>query len=213
VAAGRQVYVVCPLVEESEAIDAQNAQAVYEDLRDNSLKGLRVGLVHGKMKGAEKDAALESFRRGEMDVLVSTTVIEVGVNVPNASVMVIENADRFGLAQLHQLRGRVGRGAQESWCFLMAEPSEKLKLMTQTNDGFEIARKDLENRGPGDILGYRQSGGAGEGLWRMADGRLLKETHDEARSLLKRPDSAEARQVIALAQESLAEKLKEIAMN
>ena len=210
---GRQVYVVCPLVEESEAIDAQNAQSVYEDLRDNSLIGLRVGLVHGKMKSAEKDAALEAFRKGELDVLVSTTVIEVGVNVPNASVMVVENADRFGLAQLHQLRGRVGRGSQESWCFLMAEPNEKLKLMTATNDGFEIARKDLETRGPGDVLGYRQSGGASMGLWQMADGRLLKETHDEARSLLKRPNSDEAKQVIALAREQLAEKLREVAMN
>jgi ATP-dependent DNA helicase RecG len=210
---GHQVYVVCPLVEESEAIDAQNAQAVYEDLRDNALKGLRVGLVHGKMKSADKDAALESFRKGDLDVLVSTTVIEVGVNVPNASVMVVENADRFGLAQLHQLRGRVGRGAQESWCFLMAEPNEKLKLMTATNDGFEIARKDLETRGPGDVLGYRQSGGASLGLTQMADGRLLKETHDEARSLLKRADSEESRQVIALAQAQLAEKLREVAMN
>ncbi len=213
VSKGRQVYVVCPLVEESEAIDAQNAQSVYEELRDNSLKGLRVGLVHGKMKSAEKEAALEAFRKDELDVLVSTTVIEVGVNVPNASVMVVENADRFGLAQLHQLRGRVGRGAQESWCFLMAEPNEKLKLMTATNDGFEIARKDLETRGPGDVLGYRQSGGASMSLWQMADGRLLKETHDEARSLLKRPNSEEAKQVIALAREQLAEKLREVAMN
>ncbi len=213
VAEGRQVYVVCPLVEESEAIDAQNAQAVYEDLRDRSLRGLRVGLVHGKMKSQEKDAALDAFRKGEQDVLVSTTVIEVGVNVPNATVMVVENADRFGLAQLHQLRGRVGRGSQESWCFLMAESNEKLKLMTATNDGFEIARKDLELRGPGDVLGFRQSGGASMGLWQMADGRLLKETHDEARNLLKRPDSDEAKQVIALAQEALSERLREIAMN
>ncbi len=213
VAAGRQVYVVCPLVEESEAVDAQNAQAVYEHLRDRALAGLRVGLVHGRMKSAEKDAALDSFRRGEMDVLVSTTVIEVGVNVPNASVMVVENADRFGLAQLHQLRGRVGRGAEASWCFLMAEPSEKLRLMTATNDGFEIARKDLELRGPGDVLGYRQSGGADSALWQMADGRLLKETHDEARRLVKRPESDEARQVIALAREALAIKLQDVAMN
>jgi ATP-dependent DNA helicase RecG len=137
----------------------------------------------------------------------------VGVNVPNASVMVVENADRFGLAQLHQLRGRVGRGSQESWCFLMAEPNEKLKLMTATNDGFEIARKDLETRGPGDVLGYRQSGGASMGLTQMADGRLLKETHDEARSLLKNPDTDEAKQVIALARAQLAEQLREVAMN
>ena len=213
VAEGRQAYVVCPLVEESEAIDAQNALSVFEDLRDNALSGLRIGLVHGKMKGAEKDAALEAFRKGELDVLVSTTVIEVGVNVPNATVMVVENADRFGLAQLHQLRGRVGRGALESWCFLMAEPNEKLRLMTTVSDGFEIARKDLETRGPGDVLGYRQSGGAAFGLTQMADGRLLKETHDEARSLLKRQDSFESKQVIRLAEEQLAEKLRDVAMN
>ncbi len=210
---GRQAYVVCPLVEESEAIDAQNAQAVYEELRDRALQGLRVGLVHGRMKSAEKDAALDAFRRGEMDVLVSTTVIEVGVNVPNATVMVVENADRFGLAQLHQLRGRVGRGAAESWCFLMADSNEKLKTMTLTNDGFEIARKDMELRGPGEVLGYRQSGSASGGPWQMADGRLLKETHDEARSLLKRPDSEETLRVIELAREALAERLRDVAMN
>ena len=212
-AIGRQAYVVCPLVEESEAIDAQNAQAVYEELRDRALQGLRVGLVHGRMKSAEKDAALDAFRRGEMDVLVSTTVIEVGVNVPNATVMVVENADRFGLAQLHQLRGRVGRGAAESWCFLMADSNEKLKTMTLTNDGFEIARKDMELRGPGEVLGYRQSGSASGGPWQMADGRLLKETHDEARSLLKRPNSEETLQVIELAKEALAERLRDVAMN
>ncbi len=210
---GRQAYVVCPLVEESEAIDAQNAQAVYEELRDRALQGLRVGLVHGRMKSAEKDAALDAFRRGEMDVLVSTTVIEVGVNVPNATVMVVENADRFGLAQLHQLRGRVGRGAAESWCFLMADSNEKLKTMTLTNDGFEIARKDMELRGPGEVLGYRQSGSASGGPWQMADGRLLKETHDEARSLLKRLDSEETLRVIELAREALAERLRDVAMN
>ena len=212
---GRQAYVVCPLVEESEAIDAENAQAVYEELRDRALSGLRVGLVHGKMKSSEKEEALDAFRSGAMDVLVSTTVIEVGVNVPNASVMVIENADRFGLAQLHQLRGRVGRGAEESWCFLMAEPNEKLRLMTATNDGFEIARKDLELRGPGEVLGFRQSGSSSAGALSLAaDGRLLKETHDEARSLLRRPDSDEAKRVIELAREALAaEQLREIAMN
>ena len=128
VAKGRQAYFVCPLVEESEAVEALPAEAVYEDLRTNKLPELRIELVHGRMKAADKDAALERFRTGEADILVSTTVIEVGVNVPNATVMVIENAERFGLAQLHQLRGRVGRGAHESWCFLMAEPTARLKV-------------------------------------------------------------------------------------
>jgi ATP-dependent DNA helicase RecG len=212
-AAGRQAYVVCPLVEESEAIDAQNAQAVFEHLRRSALSDLRIGLVHGKMNGAQKDEALDLFRKGALDVLVSTTVIEVGVNVPNATVMVVENADRFGLAQLHQLRGRVGRGAQESWCFLLAEPNPKLRLMTATNDGFKIAQEDLDMRGPGEVLGFKQSGAAAGALFMAADGRLLKETHEAARRLLKNPDGEEAQKVIALAREALADRLREAAMN
>jgi len=211
---GRQVYVVCPLIEESEAMDAAPAEVIYENLRTRDLPDLRVALVHGRLRAADKDAILNDFHEGKIDVLVSTTVIEVGVNVPNASVMVIENAERFGLAQLHQLRGRVGRGAAVSYCFLMAEPNPRLRLMTKTNDGFEIAQKDMELRGPGEILGQRQSGvmalGAGA---LMSDTELLKETHDAARELLKRPDSDEARAVIALAQQALGERLKDVAMN
>ncbi len=211
---GRQVYIVCPLIEESEAMDATPAEVLYEQLRTRDLKDLRVALVHGRLKSADKDALLEAFHRGEIDVLVSTTVIEVGVNVPNASVMVIENADRFGLAQLHQLRGRVGRGAAVSWCFLMAEPNERLRLMTKTNDGFVIAQKDMELRGPGDLLGQRQSGEMALGAGAYAgDAALLKETHDAARALLKDPDSPDAAAIIALARQALGERMKDVAMN
>ena len=211
---GRQVYVVCPLVEDSEAVDAVSAEAVYETLAKKHLKGLRVALAHGKQKNQEKDAALEAFRAGEIDVLVSTTVIEVGVNVPNATVMVIENAERFGLAQLHQLRGRVGRGAHESWCFLMAEPNERLRLLTQTNDGFRISEKDMELRGPGELFGYRQSGAVDAGLSALAgDTALLKITHDEARDIVKNPENPDAAAVIALAKETFRDRLEDIAMN
>ncbi len=210
---GRQVYVVCPLVEESEAVDALPAEQVYEDLRTGPLSDLRIALVHGRMKAADKDEILETFRRGEADVLVSTTVIEVGVNVPNATVMVIENAERFGLAQLHQLRGRVGRGAHESWCFLMAEPNERLKLLTQTGDGFIIAQKDMEIRGPGELFGYRQSGPVAAGLGALSGNtEMLKLTHDEARSIL-RSESEEAREIIRLAEAAFADKLEGVAMN
>ena len=211
---GRQVYVVCPLVEESEAVDALPAEQVYEDLRAGALSDLRIELVHGRMKAADKDAVLEKFRAGEADVLVSTTVIEVGVNVPNATIMVIENAERFGLAQLHQLRGRVGRGGFESWCFLMAEPNERLRFLASTNDGFRIAQKDMELRGPGELFGTRQSGAIAVGVGLMgSDAELLKLTHDLARELMTVPESADAAVVIALARERFAGKLAGIAIN
>ncbi|MBQ8109908.1 MAG: ATP-dependent DNA helicase RecG [Clostridia bacterium] len=214
VAKGRQVYFVCPLVEESEAVEALPAEKVYEDLRVNRLPGLRIELVHGRMKPADKDAALERFRAGEADVLVSTTVIEVGVNVPNATVMVIENAERFGLAQLHQLRGRVGRGSHESWCFLMAEPNPRLKFLASTTDGFKIAQKDMELRGPGELFGTRQSGTLTAGIGSLAaNAELLKLTHDEARLLMENPEASEARAVIALARERFADRLRDVAVN
>ena len=158
-AQGRQAYVVCPLVGEEGVPDAEQRSAAQE-LQEltHALAPLRVGMVHGRMKKAEKEDTLALFYAGQLDVLVATTVIEVGVNVPNATVMVIEGADRFGLAQLHQLRGRVGRGAQESWCFLMAEPNERLRTLVSTNDGFAIAQKDLELRGAGEFFGTRQHG-------------------------------------------------------
>jgi len=169
VAAGRQAYVVCPLVEESEKLQATSAVAEHERLAAHDLAGLRLGLLHGQMPSAEKEAVMARFRRGELDVLVATTVIEVGIDVPNATVMVIESADRFGLAQLHQLRGRVGRGAHASRCYLLGgtddngtvlsgEVAERLKAMVDTTDGFKLAEVDLELRGEGTILGTRQKG-------------------------------------------------------
>jgi len=164
VRAGRQVYVVYPLVEESEKIDLKNATQRYEYLRDTVFPKSSVGLMHGKMKTADKEEVMRRFVAGEIDILVSTTVIEVGVDVPNASAMVVEHAERFGLSQLHQLRGRVGRGAEKSYCVLLtsdkktAVANERLGIMAKTNDGFVIAEKDLELRGPGELLGTKQSG-------------------------------------------------------
>lgn len=160
---GRQVYIVCPLVEESEAIEAKAAVDLVEELKLEYFSDLRVGLLHGKMKASEKDAVMKSFKNKELDILVSTTVIEVGVNVPNATLMIIENAERFGLAQLHQLRGRVGRGSHKSYCILIyASKSEvcrqRMSIMEETNDGFKISEKDLEIRGPGEFFGTRQHG-------------------------------------------------------
>ncbi len=181
VASGRQVYWVCPLIEESEALDLSNATATHADLSE-ALPGVMVGLLHSRMPAAEKKAVMALFSSGQMGVLVSTTVIEVGVDVPNASLMVIEHAERFGLSQLHQLRGRVGRGAAASACVLLYSTNEsgrvgetakeRLRAMAETNDGFEIARRDLEIRGPGEFLGARQSGDA---LLRFAD--LATDTH------------------------------------
>ncbi|MBO9678660.1 MAG: ATP-dependent DNA helicase RecG [Acidovorax sp.] len=175
VAAGRQVYWVCPLIEESEALDLSNATATHLDLSE-ALPGVVVGLLHSRMPQAEKKAVMDLFTSGAMGVLVSTTVIEVGVDVPNASLMVIEHAERFGLSQLHQLRGRVGRGAVASACVLLYSTGDsgrlgetardRLRAMAKTNDGFEIARRDLEIRGPGEFLGARQSGAP---LLRFAD--------------------------------------------
>jgi len=156
---GRQAYIVCPLVEESEAMsDLKNAQQQFDELAKGPLKGYRLGLTWGKQPADEKEKVLNDFASGAIQALIATTVIEVGVNVPNASVMIIEDAQRFGLSQLHQLRGRVGRGSQESWCFLLAEPNERLRTLCKTNDGFEIAQKDLDLRGPGEFLGTRQHG-------------------------------------------------------
>lgn len=161
---GRQAYVVYPIIEESEKLDLRNATEMYENLQQKIFPEFKIGLLHGKMKAAEKEEIMKTFTANETQVLVATTVIEVGVDVPNASAMLIEHAERFGLSQLHQLRGRVGRGAAESYCILLAqfsktkEAQERLKIMEQTTDGFKIAEKDLEIRGPGEVMGTRQSG-------------------------------------------------------
>lgn len=160
---GQQVYWVCPLIEESEVLQFQAAETSYE-LLNQQLPSLTVGLVHGRLKAKEKDQVMEQFKAGEINLLVATTVIEVGVDVPTASLMVIENSERMGLSQLHQLRGRVGRGALKSYCILLYQPpvkgfaKERLAIMRETNDGFKIAEKDLEIRGPGEVLGTRQTG-------------------------------------------------------
>ena len=162
-AEGKQAYWVCTLIEESDAVQAQAAEEVARDLK-TSLANIEVGLVHGRMKPTEKQGAMDRFKAGAIQLLVATTVIEVGVDVPNASLMIIENAERLGLAQLHQLRGRVGRGAQQSSCVLLYSPPvgqlarERLNILRETNDGFRIAEKDLELRGPGEVLGTRQTG-------------------------------------------------------
>ncbi len=190
-AAGHQMYVICPLIEESETLDVQNAVAIYEELREFFAPDFAVSLLHGKMKNSEKDAIMEAFKQNDSQILVSTTVIEVGVNVPNATIMLIIDADRFGLAQLHQLRGRVGRGAEASYCILVANPKnetgkERMKIMTETNNGFIVSEKDLELRGPGEVFGFRQSGlpefTAGD---LVADAHILEVAKTEAQNLWK----------------------------
>jgi ATP-dependent DNA helicase RecG len=183
---------VCPLIGESEALDLQTAIDTHAAL-SAELRPLRVGLVHGRLAAADKQAVMSAFADGALHVLVATTVIEVGVDVPNATLMVVEHAERFGLAQLHQLRGRVGRGSGESVCVLMYRPPlsasarDRLKTMYETSDGFEIARRDLLQRGPGEFLGARQSG---EALLRYADlerdGDLLSAARVVAEQLLQR---------------------------
>ena len=159
---GRQAYIVCPLVEESDSSDLKSVQMMYEYYK-KIFPEYRLEYLHGKMKNKEKDAIMASYKAGEIDILISTTVIEVGVDVPNATIMIIENAERFGLAQLHQLRGRVGRGEYKSYCILKYESksdlvAERMKIMEQTNDGFIISEKDLKLRGPGDFFGTMQHG-------------------------------------------------------
>ncbi len=158
--AGYQAYIVCPLVEENEQTedDLKSVKTHVTELSKDALNGYRVGLVYGGQASTEQQEVLSQFARGQIQVLVATTVIEVGINVPDATIMVIENADRFGLAQLHQLRGRVGRGQAQSWCFLLAKPNERLRSLVASNDGFEIAKADLQLRGPGELLGTRQHG-------------------------------------------------------
>src|SRR4029079_7772684 len=197
VRAGRQVYVVYPLVEESEKMDLKDATRRYEYLRDTVFPKLSVGWRHGKMKPAEKEKVMSAFVAGEIKILVSTTVIEVGVDVPNASVMIVEHAERFGLSQLHQLRGRVGRGAKKSYCVLLtsdkktAVAEERLGIMAKTTDGFVVAEKDLEIRGPGELLGTRQSGLPEFRIGNLVRDRLLLESaRREAEFYLNREKSA-----------------------
>jgi ATP-dependent DNA helicase RecG len=209
VKAGHQVYVVYPLVEESEKVDLKDATRRYEYLRDVVFPKLRVGLLHGKMKPAEKEAVMHAFAVGEIKILVSTTVIEVGVDVPNASVMIVEHAERFGLSQLHQLRGRVGRGAKKSYCVLLtsdkktAVAEERLGIMAKTNDGFVIAEKDLEIRGPGELLGTRQSGLPEFRIGNLVrDRELLEIAKREAESYLNKKSAVTAKLIERIRQDT-----------
>lgn len=197
---GRQVYIVCPMVEESETADddLKSVESYAEKLKKDIFPDLKVGLVHGRMKAKEKDAVMSCFTAGDIDILVATTVIEVGVDVPNAALMVVENADRFGLSQLHQLRGRVGRGAHQSYCILFEGAGgdvskERLKIMCETNDGFKISEEDLKLRGPGDFFGSRQHGLPEMRIANLAaDMEVLTRAQDAALEVLGRdPDLAE----------------------
>jgi ATP-dependent DNA helicase RecG len=211
-AEGRQAYVVCPLVEESEKLQARAATELAAHLTAHIFPEFKVGLLHGQMSAEEKDAVMQRFRQNDLHVLVATTVIEVGVDVPNAAVMVIEDADRFGLSQLHQLRGRVGRGQHASFCILIADPkgldgAARMRVMTETNDGFRIAEEDLILRGPGDFYGVRQSGVAGLRIADvLRDVDLLREARTDAFSLLskdaalRRPEHHLLRGAVALKQ-------------
>jgi ATP-dependent DNA helicase RecG len=190
---GRQAYVVCPLIEESSTSVARAAEAEAERLREGELRGYRVGLLHGRLRPAERRELMAAFKARELDVLVATTVIEVGVDVPNATIMIVQEADRFGLAQLHQLRGRVGRGAEQSYCLLISRPvdeltddaSERLQALVDSTDGFELAEKDLKLRGEGQLLGKRQSGLSDLRFTRLrADRPLLEAAREEAASLI-----------------------------
>lgn len=193
-ASHHQMYVICPLIEESESLDVENAQKIYEQLRDYYAPDYQVGLLHGRMKNDEKEAVMQAFKENQLQVLVSTTVIEVGVNVPNATAMIIIDADRFGLAQLHQLRGRVGRGSQASYCILVANPKnevgkERMKIMTQTNNGFVVSQKDLELRGPGEVFGNRQSGlPVFHFADIVADAHILEVAKEEAQAIYAQKD-------------------------
>ena len=202
---GRQAYVVYPLIEESEELDLKDATRMAEHLKKDVFPEYKTGLLHGRMKADEKEAVMKAFKGRETDILVSTTVIEVGIDVSNATCMVVEHAERFGLSQLHQLRGRVGRGEHDSHCILLAanigsiDTYKRLKVMEETNDGFRIAEEDLKIRGPGDFLGTRQSGLPDFRIADiMTDAAILKKARDEAFNLINNDPALEREEHSAL---------------
>lgn len=188
--AGRQLFVVCPLITESEVLEADSAEATYEQLRTGELKKWRVGLLHGKLKAADKQAVMEQFINHQLDVLVATTVIEVGVDIPNASVMLIRSPERFGLAQLHQLRGRIGRGAHQSYCYALLgdskAASKRLRAFESSHDGFKLSELDLQLRGPGAIYGTMQHGALDLRVAQLSDTQLIAEAQTAAKQFIKR---------------------------
>ena len=176
---GRQVYIIYPILDESEKLDLKSAEENYLLLKNNIFRDYNVGMVHGRILWYEKDEVMEDFKNGKLNILVSTTVIEVGIDIPNATVMIIEESQRFGLSQLHQLRGRVGRGADQSYCILVAKnldevSSKRLNILCETNDGFKIAEADMEIRGPGEFFGIRQSGALNFSCTDLNSGSLKK---------------------------------------
>jgi ATP-dependent DNA helicase RecG len=191
--AGRQMFVVTPLIKENEVFPATSAEKAFEEMSKKAFKHRRVGLLHGKMKPSEKEAVMQQFMNNDLDILVSTTVIEVGVNVPNATVMLIENAERFGLAQIHQLRGRVGRSEHQGYCYLMmgdsSEPSRRLRALEQTNDGFKLAELDLEIRGPGAIYGTTQHGQLDLRVAKLTDTKLIAAARKTAQEFIDRDEN------------------------
>lgn len=218
---GRQAYFVCPLVEESEKLELNSAKEYCENIKKNYFKEYNTGLVYGKMKNEEKDKIMTGFKNGEIQIIVSTTVIEVGINVPNATVMLIENAERFGLAQLHQLRGRVGRGEHQSYCILISdsnseEAKSRLKFMTKTNDGFQIAKKDLETRGSGEILGTKQHGLAEFRLVDLSKDFDIIKTSKEANDFLYKNNEikkTEYQKMVKYLNDKFEKIIEEIALN
>ncbi len=216
ISAGRQVFVICPLVDGSERVVSRAATEEVERLRNEQFPDLasRIELLHGRMRARDKEAAMQRFARGDAAILVSTAVVEVGIDVPNATVMIIESADRFGLAQLHQFRGRVGRGEARSFCYLLSdEPSEdavqRLSLVERNNNGFDLAQADLELRGPGDVFGLRQSGQPRLRASALLDGQLIITTKAEAEAVLDsdaaltRPEHAGLRTIAVRAESGI----------
>ncbi|NLM11883.1 MAG: ATP-dependent DNA helicase RecG [Clostridiaceae bacterium] len=219
---GRQAYIICPLVEESDEIEAEAAASLANKLKEGDLRGLSIGLVHGKMKWKEKEKVMNDFSKGNIQVLVSTTVVEVGVNVPNACLMVVENAERFGLAQLHQLRGRVGRGRHQSYCILFCQSKsdiarKRMEIMTKYNDGFKISEKDMELRGPGDIFGVRQHGLPDFKIANLyEDMEILKEVQKACEDIIKNQKLSDREDYKRLKEHLLLmfeDKLSEVALN
>jgi ATP-dependent DNA helicase RecG len=208
VQAGRQVYVVYPVVEESETAAVKSAESMYQQLSTKVFPQYSVALLHGRLSSEEKDSVMKRFQSGEVQILVSTTVIEVGVDVPNASIMLIEQAERFGLAQIHQLRGRVGRGPHQSYCVLVTGKlsdvaSERIRTLVDSNDGFHIAEMDMKLRGPGEFFGTRQSGIPGLHIADiLRDTEIFEMARTEAKNLIENaPDRDELRQVVRYIQE------------
>jgi ATP-dependent DNA helicase RecG len=214
-----RAYIVCPLIEESEKLDAKSTEELLAELKGEIFKDIAVEVLHGKMKNDEKEDIMGRFRSGETKCIISTTVIEVGVDVPEASYMVIENAERFGLAQLHQLRGRVGRGTRESWCFLVtsfegAEAKRRLSVMSRSGDGFVIAEEDLKMRGPGQFIGFAQSGMMDPRIINlMGDYKLLAKVKDAMEELELEKYAGEKKIITAEAINRYEAKLRDIILN